>query len=162
MSSSSNPDIKNILYEKIKPYLTPITFVVLVILFSIIAYYAYVTYYSKPKKHSEVKDAANSTYDKTVYIQYFHVDWCPHCKKADPEWANFTGQFNNKVVNGYTIKCIDNNCTDDEDEAISDLIQRYEIDSYPTIKMEKDGKIIEFDAKITSTALGKFVDTVVK
>jgi len=162
MSSSSNPDIKNILYEKIKLYLTPITFVVLVILFSIIAYYAYVTYYSKPKKHSEVKDAANSTYDKTVYIQYFHVDWCPHCKKADPEWANFTGQFNNKVVNGYTIKCIDNNCTDDEDEAISDLIQRYEIDSYPTIKMEKDGKIIEFDAKITSTALGKFVDTVVK
>jgi hypothetical protein len=72
------------------------------------------------------------------------------------------GQFNGKVVNGYTIKCIDNNCTDDEDENINNLIQRYNIDSYPTIKMEKDGKIIEFDAKITSTALGKFVDTVVK
>lgn len=162
MSSSSNPDIKTILYDKIKPYVRPIMILALIILFSIISYYAYQQYYVKPKKHKEVQNAANSTYNNKIYIHYFHVDWCPHCKKADPEWASFSEKFHDKVVNGYTIKCIDDNCTNDEDDTVSTKIQKYNIESYPTIKMEKDGQIIDFDAKITSSALGKFVDSILK
>jgi thiol-disulfide isomerase/thioredoxin len=90
------------------------------------------------------------------------VEWCPHCKKADPEWATFSKQFNDKVIKGYTIKCIDNDCTNDEDDSVADLLKRYNIDSFPTVKMEKDGNMIDFDAKITSSALGKFVDSVVQ
>jgi len=160
--SSSNSNIGTILYEKIRPYVKPVMILVIFILFSIISYYAYQTYYIKQKKNKEVKNAANSTYDKKIFIYYFHVDWCPHCKKADPEWASFSDKFADKVVNGYTIKCIDNNCTNDEDDSVSDLIKKYNIESYPTIKMEKDGQIIDFDAKITSTALGKFVDSILQ
>jgi thiol-disulfide isomerase/thioredoxin len=161
MSSTTHTDITTIIYAKIKPYINPLIIIILIILFSVISYYAYQAYYVKPIKKKEIDDAANSTYDKKIYVHYFHVDWCPHCKKADPEWNTFSGKFNDTVIKGYTIKCIDNNCTNDEDESVSDLIERYNIDSYPTIKMEKDGQIIEFDAKITSTALGKFVDSVV-
>jgi len=159
---SSNTSIKYVLYDQIKPYLKPVLILALLILFSVIAYYGYQQFYAKPKAKQQITDVANSTYDKKVYIQYFHVDWCPHCKKADPEWATFSKQFNDKVINGYTIKCIDNNCTDDEDASVAQLLRRYKIDSFPTVKMEKDGNIIDFDSRITSSALGKFVDNMVQ
>ena len=158
----SSTNIKFVLYDQLKPYIKPVMILFLVILFSVISYYGYQKFYAKPKTKELTKNVANTTYDKKVYIQYFHVDWCPHCKKADPEWATFSDQFNDKVINGYTIKCINNNCTDDEDDRIADLLKRYEIDSFPTVKMEKDGNIIDFDSRITSSSLGKFVDSVVK
>jgi thiol-disulfide isomerase/thioredoxin len=158
----STTNIKTVLYDRVEPYLKPALIVGLIVLFSVVAYYGYQSFYAKPKSKQDIKNVANSTYDKTIYIHYFHVEWCPHCKKADPEWDTFTSQFDNKVINGYTIKCINNDCTNDEDDSIADLLQRYEIDSFPTIKMEKDGNVIDFDARITSSALGKFVDSVVK
>ena len=159
---SSNTSIKYVLYDQVKPYIKPVLIVAMIILFSIISYYGYQKFYATPKAKQEITDVANSTYDKKIYIHYFHVEWCPHCKKADPEWATFSKQFNDKVIKGYTIKCIDNDCTNDEDDSIADLLKRYNIDSFPTVKMEKDGNIIDFDAKITSSALGKFVDSVVQ
>jgi len=159
---SSNTSINYVLYDQIKPYIKPVLIVAMIILFSIISYYGYQKYYATPKAKKEITDVANSTYDKKIYIHYFHVEWCPHCKKAAPEWATFSKQFNDKVIKGYTIKCIDNDCTNDEDDSVADLLKRYNIDSFPTIKMEKDGNMIDFDAKITSSALGKFVDSVVQ
>ena len=158
----TSTNINYVLYDQVKPYLKPALILFLILLFSVIAYYGYQKFYATPKAKQQITDVANSTYDKKIYIQYFHVDWCPHCKKADPEWATFSDQFDGKVIKGYTIKCIDNNCTNDEDDSIADLLQRYSIDSFPTVKMEKDGNIINFDSRITSTSLGKFVDSVVQ
>lgn len=155
--------------------------IVLVLLFLGVAYYAYNTFYKKPKEN-KTKDIANMN-DRTgvIEIYFFHVDWCPHCKTAKPEWDAFYDKYNNKEVNGYKIQCIDIDCTEDSGdkskgvdkvanakfdelnmntpEEINELIRRYNIDSYPTIKMVKDNDTIDFDAKITSSSLSKFVDT---
>jgi hypothetical protein len=54
------------------------------------------------------------------------------------------------TINGYTIKCIDVNCTDDKDHSIQETITNFSIDSYPTVKMIKDNDQILFDSKISS------------
>jgi len=60
------------------------------------------------------------------------------------------------VVNGYTINCQDVNCTDESNTESNTLINKFKVDSYPTIKMERDGTIIDFDSKVTSSALSSF------
>ena len=132
-------------------------FVVLIlIIFIWISYYAYQNLYAKKKanKFADVANANRRTKDVNIYL--FHVDWCPHCKKALPEWNSFKSIYDNKEVNGYTVKCIDINCTDETAE-VANIINSYGIESYPTVKMVKDQDTIEFDSKITKTALEQFV-----
>ena len=67
-------------------------------------------------------------------------------------------QFNNKEVNGYITKCVDVDCTD-ENSKVQNMISKYDIESYPTVKMVKDKNTIEFDSKITTNTLEHFVNT---
>ena len=92
-------------------------------------------------------------------ILFFHADWCPHCKKAQPEWNTFKSQYDGTTVNGYVIKCVDINCTNEKDSSVTASINEYKIESYPTVKMLKDNQVIEFDSKITNTSLNSFVET---
>jgi hypothetical protein len=43
---------------------------------------------------------------------------------------------------------------------ISELIKKFKIDSYPTIKLVKDDLIIDYDAKVTTDNLSQFVNSV--
>jgi thiol-disulfide isomerase/thioredoxin len=114
-------------------------------------------YYKKPVSNP-AKDVANANRRNIgVSILFFHVDWCPHCKNAIPEWQQFVAQFDGKEVNGYTIQCVDMDCTNETSD-ITAAINRYNIDSYPTIKMLKDDEVIEFDSKITKYSLEQFVE----
>jgi copper chaperone CopZ len=68
----------------------------------------------------------------------------------------FKNQYDGEIVNKYTVKCIEMNCTEENAE-ITEAINEYDIKGYPTVKMSKDNKVIEFDAKITYNTLEKFV-----
>jgi hypothetical protein len=59
-------------------------------------------------------------------------------------------------MNDYTIKCVPVNCTEETSEN-SKIIQKYSIDSYPTVKMLMGGTIIDFDSKITEDSLEQFI-----
>ena len=160
----------------IRPYYTIILGIFLVILFLGVARYTYETYIVNKLENKDKANIANAPDRKSVIsIYFFHVDWCPHCIKAKPEWNSFKRQYQDKVVNGYTIKTYDIDCTEDNgDEVlvyadfktkptpmrISALIEKYKIESYPTIKLTKDANIIDFDAKVTSNNLSKFVSSV--
>ena len=95
---------------------------------------------------------------KEVIIYFFHADWCPHCKKAEPEWDTFKMSHHNKTVNGYTIKCISVDCTNDKESTAKQLINEYDVESYPTVKMVKDNTTIDYDASVKTESLKKFVD----
>ena len=41
-------------------------------------------------------------------------------------------------------------------------MDKFDVEGFPTIKMIKDGQIIEFDAKPTKENLTQFFDTVLK
>ena len=140
--------------------------IVLFIVFIFASIYGYKHFYLpwlSSKKYSDVANtdptATGNGGDVTIY--FFSADWCPHCKTALPEWQNFSHNYNGKEINGYVISCVNINCTDDTDVKVTEYIQKYNIEGYPTIKMTKENKIIDFDAKVTSSALESFVKNMV-
>jgi len=149
---------------KIRPYTRYIIIVLVLLLFIVVSFYV-LNQYSKNKlnESKKFKDVANNgSRQNEIEVMMFHVDWCPHCKKALPEWYPFCDQYNNTNVNGYLIKCSreGNNCTNDNDQQIASMIKEYKIESYPTVIIVKDDKRYDFDAKITKSALEQFVQSV--
>jgi|TARA_B100000424_G_C22932016_1_gene495784 thiol-disulfide isomerase/thioredoxin len=98
-------------------------------------------------------NATNGTAD----ILFFYADWCPHCKQAKPEWQKFKEEYNESVVNNYKLNLIDVNCTSELGES-GQLIKTYNVEGFPTVKMNVNGKIVEYDAKVSKENLKLFVN----
>lgn len=98
--------------------------------------------------------------DKECELIIFTVDWCPYCKKAMPIWDNFKEEYEGKKINGYTLYFTTINCTDENDSNIKDMLNKYNVEGYPTIKLVKDDEVISYDAKPNSETLQQFVKTV--
>lgn len=141
----------------IRPYYYWIILAVVLIVF-IYAAYSYFMGRGKitQELYTDVANANRRSKEATVY--FFHVDWCPHCKKALPAWEQFKAASNGKEVNGCVVSCVDKNCTEEDAETTS-LINKFGIESYPTVKLVRDDQIIEFDSKITATTLDSFITT---
>jgi len=179
-------NVLTVISEALKPYSNIIIAVFIFIIFISLSYYGYKNYYIPYSEKQVLADMANANgRTKIANIYFFYVDWCPHCKTAKPEWDTFMMRYNNTEKGGYMIQCYSINCTDDngtilmndinaipenaEKEKpydiketpvkIADLIRKYNIDAYPTIKMLKDNTTIDYDAKITYDHLDKFVES---
>jgi thiol-disulfide isomerase/thioredoxin len=146
----------------IKKYQYIILLFILFIIFVIAGYYAYNKFYTS--KNNPLKDIANvnkqTNEGKTATVYFFHVDWCPHCQTAKPEWEKFKTAMNGKIVNGFIINCDDHECSDKSDTTMG-YINEFNIEHYPTIKMTKDGQIYSFEGKITQISLTKFVNAMI-
>jgi len=92
-------------------------------------------------------------------LMLFYVDWCPHCKTAKPVWNEIKSQYENKTINGYTVIFTEINCTEESAE-VEKMMNKYNIEGFPTIKLLKDGQVIEYDAKPTQETLQQFLTTV--
>ncbi len=91
-------------------------------------------------------------------IRLFKVDWCPHCKKAQPEFQKVEDKYQGKMVNGYKLNLV---VVDGEDPNNESLVNEFKIQGYPTVVLTKDGKNIEYDAKVDQPTLEKFINTMV-
>jgi len=149
---------------KILPYSRYIIFFMLFLIFISLGIYGLIQFVNRKVDESQkFNDSANiGNNGNPIEVMMFHVDWCPYCKKALPEWQPFCDQYNNKLINGYTIKCDRNgtNCTDDMDPVIKNIIDKYNIQSYPTIVLIKEGKRYDYDARVTKSALEQFIQSV--
>ena len=87
-----------------------------------------------------------------VTIYFFHTEWCPHCKKADPIWEQFKSDLgaNNgeAVYNGHPVNFVKIDC--DKDKNIAD---EFNVTSYPTIKLVYRDKIYNYDARPDAATL---------
>ena len=150
--------------SKLTPYSFYITVIILIFIFSIVSYFAFIQFNKKMNgPTTKFSDVANKgKREKELIVMLFYVDWCPHCKTAKPEWVSFCEEYNQKVVNNYMITCDKNgtNCTDDNDPKITNMVSEYKIQSYPTVILVKDGKRYDFDAKVTRSSLENFIKTV--
>ena len=145
--------------SKLKPYTTIIIALFMILLIILVSLYIYSSN-RKPATYSNLSNVPQGATSNVVDIYFFYVDWCPHCTTAKPEWNSF--KDNIKQKGGYRINCIEHNCTKDEDDKIKTIISEYSIESYPTIFIMKEGVRYDFDAKVTRTALDKFVDFVIQ
>jgi len=139
-----------------------ILFLFVFVIFFIALYFVYVNY-ALPILFPKFK--GNKEYNKDIkkYNQYdlilFYADWCPHCIKAKPEWQNLKKDYHvdesgHKKINGNSIYFREIDCTGKENEGIMD---KYEIDSFPTVVLEKNNKLYYFDAKPTYDNLEDFL-----
>ncbi len=150
----SNNNIVSILHnDYIKRYKTQITIFIVIIIFVFAGSFAYKRFI-QPTVENLNEDLSNdSTRSGESQLYFFHADWCPHCKRAKPEWDKIVKNYDNKDFGKYKMQMIDVDCSEGDDP----LIQKYSIDGYPTILMIKDGKRIDYDAKITYDNLDKFI-----
>jgi len=155
--------LKNIIVKYINSKKSMLWILFFIIIFILATLYAYNYFYLPVQKNREFQNISNEfgESDNVVKIYLFHVDWCPYCIKAMPEWKNFKSNTHGKTINTYTIQCIDIDCTDSKNPDIKEFVDKYKIKGYPTVKMIKKDKVIDFDAKVTNNALTQFVNNVV-
>jgi thiol-disulfide isomerase/thioredoxin len=159
MSSTSPSSFFNKLKDfTCKMNLKNVLMIFLAILLIIVIYYIYTKYFSKGFGRT-IENMENQSGDKTAELMLFHVDWCPHCKTAKPEWDQVKAEYENKSINGYKVMFNEINCTDETSDKVK-MIETYKIEGYPTIKLVKDNQVIDFDAKPTKDTLTKFLNTV--
>lgn len=152
-------NILEIIYNKyISKYSTIILAVIFIIVFVIIGIYGYKHFYESANKLKPFDDVANAnTRGRPAEVLFFFADWCPHCKNAKPEWYKFKEEYEGKTINGWEIRCIEINCTDENNKASNRLISEYKVDSYPTIIMVVGDNKINFDSRVSSSALSQLV-----
>ena len=127
-----------------------------------ICYYVYTYIYLPSKKDAVFQDVANANpTGRTITIFLFHVDWCPHCKKALPEWQMFSDQYNNTSLNGYQIECREVDCTKSDDPTVKLLVDKYSLKQYPTVVAVVPGSNgkeirVDYEAKVKKQYLDQF------
>jgi thiol-disulfide isomerase/thioredoxin len=139
--------------------------IIALIVFTGVAIYYYSSYvapkqqtnYSVNNEHGTTSSQTND--NKEAELLLFYVDWCPHCKTAKPVWNDIKSEYENKTINGYKVIFTEVNCTEETAE-VEQMMNKYNIEGFPTIKLLKDGQIIEYDAKPTKDTLTQFLNTV--
>ena len=138
-------------------------FTLLFVLVVGVGYYVYNNIYLPYKKEKVFKDVANSNpTGRTITIFMFHVDWCPHCKKAMPEWQMFSDHYNGTSLNGFQIECREVDCTKSDDPTVKSLVDKYSLKQYPTVIGVVPGQKgketrVDYDAKVKKQYLDQFV-----
>jgi len=135
--------------------------IVSALLFGVLGYYIYTNYFSNKTQYSANRENfdTNQESNKTANLMLFYVDWCPHCKTAKPEWESLKSEYEGKNINGYTLTFTEYNCTTESPET-EELMNKYKIEGYPTVKLLKDNQIVEYDAKPTKSTMEQFLHTV--
>jgi thiol-disulfide isomerase/thioredoxin len=151
-------NIIDVIRRYFRPYYYYILFTVMFIIFLSVG----VFWYNRQKSQTQnrFKDVANQNrrnHETPMY--FFFADWCPHCKTAKPIWNELKDEYQNKTINGYSVVFTEVNCTTETPE-VEKLMNQYKVEGFPTIKLLKDGQVIEYDAKPTKETLNQFLNTV--
>jgi len=139
-----------------------IAVIVLFVIIAVFYYYYYVAPSMKPKYYpnsEQIPDGSNG--GKSAELLFFYADWCPHCKAAKPIWNELKTEYEDKTINGYQVTFTEIDCSEESAE-VEKLMNQYSVEGYPTIKLLKDGQVIEYDAKPSKETLDKFLNTVLQ
>lgn len=101
-------------------------------------------------------DGIGANDDNVAQLYLFKVDWCPHCKTAKPVFDEVETELNGRLINEkYTVVFKTVDC-----EGEPELADKFKIEGFPTIKLIKDGQVIEYDAKPDKEKIKEFLETV--
>jgi thiol-disulfide isomerase/thioredoxin len=129
------------------------------LLFVVISYYAFENLIkpsiSGHKLNKEFKKRGSVDNSEDISIMYFYTEWCPYCKKAEPEWKKFEKYVDNiNNTNDYNVTLTAIDC--DEKKSVAD---KYKVEGYPSVKLFYKGEVQDFDAKVTKENLVQFLNS---
>ena len=84
-----------------------------------------------------------------LQIVAFLANWCGFCEQFKPEWEKFKSIANTKLINGVV--------TTASEENMDKLNCDKNIEGFPTIRIYKNGKYIDYDGERDSKNLVKYV-----
>lgn len=146
---------------------TDYTIILLCLLFflAIIYYYIYmenqkVERVEKPKEiegfsEHDFNGDSVPTGTNMVSIVKFYAPWCGHCKSLAPTWADVESQYNNKKVNGKTVKVLQVNCDEN-----TKLAEKHNVKGYPTIKTFHHGKEEDYSGGRDLASISKHIESI--
>ena len=94
---------------------------------------------------------------KVVTVLFF-ADWCPHCTKFKPAWEDLKAEYQNKQINGYLLNFVNHESSANND--ISAISAKYDVKGYPSIRLNKDKNIMQFDTNgpLTKSSIVEFLN----
>jgi thiol-disulfide isomerase/thioredoxin len=132
-----------------------------VLIFLVAAIYTYRRYVSPTVNKEYVANnefspegSTPENMNNTAELYFFYTTWCPHCKKSMPVWQSIKSELDGKQMKGVTLSFIEVDC--DKEAA---LAEKFNVQGYPTIKLVKGNKVIEYDAKPEKDTLMEFLNT---
>jgi|UniRef100_A0A6C0IML2 thiol-disulfide isomerase/thioredoxin len=155
--------IQGLLNDKKKKIIFAFVFVILIV--AGVFLYKYInshkTSSSQYEENNEIVSSSSESQggSKSATLYFFYTTWCPYSLAAIPEWEKIVDKYSENSVNGFNINFIDVDCTKETVE-IENMINKYNVEGYPTIKMIKDDQVIEFDAKAKFENIEQFLVTV--
>lgn len=81
----------------------------------------------------------------TANLYFFYTDWCGFSKKAMPEWEALETKLKETPVFGHT-RVTPVRVNGDRERALTTL---YQIEGYPTIKLETSSLLTDYSGKRT-------------
>ena len=122
--------------NSLKLYIDSKFLITLLIIVSLLIAVVYCVFYRKNETFS-VEEPDTAT------ITMYHVDWCGYCKKAMPEFKKLK-EYHGQIINDSIlhVKIVD---CDEETE----LAEKENIKSFPTIKLNHKSKTHEYDGDRT-------------
>jgi len=99
-------------------------------------------YFKSGPKREVPKDKAN--------LYFFHTDWCGHCIKAMPEWEKLEAGPRTFGTTEVTFVAVNA----EKDRPTADL---YQVDAYPTIKLETSTGLFSYEGRPTADALTQYL-----
>jgi thiol-disulfide isomerase/thioredoxin len=138
-----------------------IIIIISLIIFISLSYYLFITFikpnisFSYVTNKEYINNDLNKNNNDDVLIMLFKTEWCPHCKKALPEWYKFVDYIDelNETID-YTIRSSIIDCDKQED-----IANKYNIESYPSIILLYKNKTYYYDASADKDNLITFLES---
>ena len=92
-----------------------------------------------------------------VEVLFFYADWCPHCTKAKPIVDDIKSKFDGRTINNKTISFKEVDCTV-ETQDIKRNMEKYNIEGFPTVIIQKGKDVIKYDGKVEKNELTTFIN----
>ena len=155
MASQGTSMIGNVLAKTKEFLMTKWKMILLVAVLVVVGYVAYTKYFKNAAAPSGERPSVEGFDDGSSTLRIFHVDWCPHCKDAVPEFEKLAES--NKTVKGKEVEYVKVN--PEETEQNKELASKFGVDGYPTIILTTGGKDITFQGERTAEGMKQFLES---